>query len=347
MNTRYRNILIVRTDRIGDVILTTPAIRALRVMYPASRLTMLVQPATVDLVKGNPFLDEILVDDRQETHKGFWGYGRLALTLRQKGFDLAIIFHTKKRTNLLCFLAGIPERLGYANNKFGFLLTHKVRDDRPCGVKHETGYCLDLLEPLGREEIALEAFLPLQKEAEEWAEDLFRKWGNLSATGVVAVHPGASCPTKKWPAARFGELINILEERYGCGVILIGGKDNRETADQVLSVTRSPVRDMTGQTTVAQLASLLKRCRLLISNDSGPVHIADALKVPVISIFTRNQPGINPERWGPLGERSRALSPPLQKGISFAKGEVTDPRYLGYIQTEWVLEAVDSLFKLC
>ena len=116
----YRNILIVRTDRIGDVVLTTPAIEALRKAFPQARISILVTPVTRELVEGNPYLDEVLIDDRKGRHGGVFGFFNLVKTLRKRQFDLAIILHTKKRTNSLCFLAGIPHRVGYKNNKFGF-----------------------------------------------------------------------------------------------------------------------------------------------------------------------------------------------------------------------------------
>ncbi|MBZ0166549.1 MAG: glycosyltransferase family 9 protein, partial [Candidatus Omnitrophica bacterium] len=144
MNT-FHNILIVRTDRIGDVVLTTPAIRAVKNKFPQSRLTVLVSPLTYDLIHGLPWIDEIMVDDRAGLNKGIMGFCHLVHSMRYKKFDLAVVFHTKRRTNLACFLAGIPYRMGYKNNKYGFLLNHPVPDERHTGQKHESEYCLDLL----------------------------------------------------------------------------------------------------------------------------------------------------------------------------------------------------------
>lgn len=343
----YKNILLLRSDRIGDVILTTPAIKALRKTYPHARMTLLVSPATRDLVKGNPDLNEVIVDDRMKTHEGFWGFIKLICALKSRKFDLSINFIPKKRTNLLCFLSGIPNRIGYHNNKFGFLLTQKIPDDRPKGVKHEAQYCLDLLKTLDVNGSRDEIFIPVQEEAAVWARQCLKENHLDTSQLLIAVHPGASCPTKKWPVKRFVELMNKLHEQYSASLVMIGHEDNRGTADEILELLKFPVLDLTGKTTVAQLAGFLKECHLLISNDSGPVHIADALRVPVVSIFTRNQPGINPQRWGPLGEKSRIVAPPIQEGISFAKGEISDPKYLEQIQAQEVLEAVDAIFKLC
>ena len=108
-----------------------------------------------------------------------------------------------------------------------------------------------------------------------------------------------------------------------------------------------PIVDLTGQTSVSQLVSVFKRCHFVISNDSGPVHLAAGVNTPVVSIFTRNQPGINPERWRPLGDKSIFVAPDVNDEISFIKGQVEDSEYLDVIQVKDVLDAVDSVFKLC
>jgi lipopolysaccharide heptosyltransferase II len=343
----YKNILIVRTDRIGDVVLTTPAIRALRKAYPQARITILVSPLTKNLVDGNPDINEVLVDNRNKENNGPLGFLRLIRLIKSKDFDLAINFHTKKRTNLLCFLARIPSRLGYYNKKFGFLLTEKIFDVRHLGEKHEAQYCMDVLKSLDIYSDAVEVFVPVHEEEEKWAETFFSEQNLTLDPLVVAVHPGASCPTKKWPAKRFVELIHAMNDKYACSIILVGSNDNSITADEIINLSDMPIIDLTGKTSVGQLASLFKRCHMLISNDSGPVHIADAAGTPVISIFTRNQPGINHERWRPLGEKSRVVSVPENRDISFAKGEVKDSQYLDIIEVSDVLEAVDAVFKLC
>jgi heptosyltransferase II len=343
----YKNILIVRTDRIGDVVLTTPVIRALRKHFPSARITMLVAQATRDLVEGNPSLSEVLVDDRAGLHRGPRGFLKLVSTVRNKAFDCAIIFHTKRRTNLLCFLAGIPDRVGYANNKFGFLLTRPLTDTRHLGEKHESEYCLDVLRAMGiGGEGAPEFYLPLQKSAEEWVEQ-FLRIQKIERRDLIAIHPGASCPTKQWTSKRFAELMAELRQRYGSQFVLIGADNIKPVCAEIAAKVPFPVIDLAGKTSVGQTVSLLKRCRLLISNDSGPVHLADALGTPVISIFTRDQPGINPERWQPLGARSRTVVTPFRGQMSFAHKHQVSQEYLELIPAKAVLEAVDGLFKLC
>ncbi|MBI3601599.1 MAG: glycosyltransferase family 9 protein [Candidatus Omnitrophica bacterium] len=305
----FYNILIVRTDRIGDVILTTPAIKALRKSYPMARISVLVAASTQDLVRGNPYLDEIWLDERSGRHKGWIGFLQLARDIRRPQFDAVFIFHTKRRYNLACFLAGVPVRIGYKNEKYGFLLTSGIKDIRFQGKRHEAEYCLDVLKTVGIEDADLDFFVPTDKQAENWATHWLTSNG-LSRDEIIAVHAGASDPAKCWPSERFADLINSLHQRTNCKIVLIGSLQTKALSLQITQLCQSAPLDLTGQTSLAQTVSLLRRCRLLISNDSGPVHIAAAVGIGVISLFMRDQPGINPKRWRPLSDKSVYLFHP-------------------------------------
>ena len=248
------------------------------------------------MVQGNPDLDEILVDDRRCKNRGPWGFWREVLQLRKRHFDVALILHTKRRANWLCFFSGIPHRVGFCFDKSDFLLTLRIRDFRSQGLIHESRNCLDVLKQLGIKEERVEMFLPLRPENEMWVDDLFKQMKIDSQKPIIAIHPGASCPTKKWPEKFFIEVAQQILKTYSCQIFLVGSVDARENARHIFDAVHGPIFDLTGKTTVGQLASLLKRCRMLISNDSGPVHVAAALGIGVVSIFTRNQGGINPER---------------------------------------------------
>lgn len=305
-----RNILIVRTDRMGDVVLTTPVVKALRQRLPHARISMLVTPVTEDLVRGLPGLDDVIIDDRKFEHKGIGGFFRLVRDIRQGRFDAALIFHTKRRTNLLCALAGIPRRIGYRNNKFGFLLTHPLKDERHHGAKHESQYCLDVIAAL---QLAVPSefsvAVTFQRDAEAWA-DAWLAQNGLKPSDLVAIHPSASDATKRWPPACFAELMTRLYEEDHKQTVLIGGEEARPIAAEIEDLLSIPRFNLTGQISVAQMASLLKRCALLVSNDSGPVHVGAAAGTAVISLFLRNQPGLNPERWRPVGLRTAYLVNP-------------------------------------
>jgi heptosyltransferase II len=330
----FHNILIIRTDRIGDVVLTTPAIKALRQAYPGARISILVTPATDELVNGNPYLDEIMVDDRSGQHKGLFGFIRLVREISLKKFDLAIIFHTKRRYNLTAYLAGISYRLGYKNDKLGFLLNFPLKDFRARGEKHEAEYCTDVLKAIGIQNDDLDVFVPMQKEAEEWAAQWMQE-NNLRSNEFIVIHPGASDPAKCWPALNFAQLMDRLAERYPFKIVLIGSPQTKVVSTAIFGQIRkaSQILDLTGKTSLAQMVSLLRRSRLLISNDSGPVHVAAGVGGSVISLFMRDQPGINAERWKPLGAKGFIL-----KSIP----TVGQP---GSISVDQVLELADQILQ--
>lgn len=302
----FKRILVVRTDRIGDVLLSTPVIKALRDKYPHAFIAMMVSPYAKEIVEGNPYLDKVIILAKDSEHKNWRGFLSLVRELKRMKFDLALILHPTNRVHLLTFLSAIPKRVGY-DRKLGFLLTDKIRHTKQLGEKHELDYSLDLLRYLGIEVKERNLFIPLRPEAGKWVEELFREEGIASTDKLLALNPAASCPSKIWPAERFAQAADKLAQKYGFKILVIAGPKDLRLADLLIKNLHSRVLNLAGKTSVAQLASLLKRCSLFISNDSGPLHIASAVGTPVISIFGRNQAGLSPKRWGPVGVRDKIL----------------------------------------
>jgi heptosyltransferase II len=305
---QYRRILVVRTDRIGDVLLSTPVIKALRQKFPQAYISMMVAPYARDILDGNPYLDEVIVYDKDSKHKGAYGSLKFARKLKKRKFDLAIILHPTNRAHLLTFLAGIPERIGY-DRKLGFLLNLPKKHTKQEGRKHEAEYNLDLLCDLGLSGRPEDLLMPIRYDSEQHVLELFNKEGIKATDRILAVHPGASCPSKLWPLERFVQVCEKLDSRYNLKILILAGPCEMHLADKIAAhpSLQGKIINLAGKTSVSQLASMLKRCVLFISNDSGPVHIASALGTPVISIFGRNQPGLSPQRWGPLGKHDKYL----------------------------------------
>lgn len=302
----FRRILIVRTDRIGDVLLSTPVIKALRQNYPDAYIAMMVSPYTKEIINENPYLDEVIEYDKDGKHKGWLETLRFAFKLKKKKFDLALILHPTNRSHLVTFFSGIARRVGY-DRKLSFLLTDRIKHTKQLGERHELEYNLDLLEYLGVHPQDRSLFMPISQEAILWLEGLLDHQGIKKEDELLVIHPAASCPSKIWPAERFAEVADRLSEKYGFKIVLVAGRKDIKIAQQVFSRISHPALDLSAKTSISQLASLLKRARLFISNDSGPVHIASAVGTPVISIFGRNQKGLSPKRWGPLGQKDRVL----------------------------------------
>ncbi|MDP2940847.1 MAG: lipopolysaccharide heptosyltransferase II [Candidatus Omnitrophota bacterium] len=343
-NNDFKRILIVRTDRIGDVLLSTPVIKALREAYPFAYIAMMVSPYAKDIVEGNPYLDEVIIYDKDGKHRSLRRSWKFACNLKKKKFDLALVLHPTNRVHLMVFLAAIPRRIGYGR-KLGFLLTERLEHKKQRGEKHELEYNLDLARHLGIQPQDKNLFMPLKEDAEKWAEEFLREQGIKAGDKLLAIHPGASCPSKIWLPERFAEAADKLSRKFGFKVFIIAGPKDIEKAKAVAEKMLTPAVNLAGRTSVAQLASLLKRCRLFISNDSGPVHIASAVGVPVISIFGRNQKGLSPLRWGPVGEKDKALHQEVGCIECLAHNCLKEFACLKAITVDDVLKAADEMLK--
>jgi len=338
---KYR-ILIVRTDRIGDLLLSTPAIKAVRDSYPNAHIAVMVRPYVEDIVEGNPYLDEVILYDKDNRHRGFLGSINFIFELRRKKFDLAIILHPTNRSNLIPFLAGIPERAGY-DRKLGFLLTKRLSDTKHLGEKHEIEYNLDLLRAIGIVAKDRALYMPIKSEYGR-VIDRFMALNDLGSRDViVAVHPGASCPSKRWPAYRFGRVADELMDKHNVKIVIIGGPSDVKTVKEVQTgMLRSPIV-LSEEHSLGEVAALLKKCRLLISNDSGPVHIAVAVGTPVVSIFGRLDPGLSPQRWGPVGPCDIVLHKDVGCKECLAHNCKLSFKCLDAITVEDVLSAAEKL----
>ncbi len=338
----FKRILIVRTDRIGDVLLSTPVIKAMRDSYPDAYIAMMVSSYTKDIVDGNPYLDEVIIYDKDAKHKSWLRSVKFACNLKKQRFDLAIILHPTNRVHLVTFFAGIPRRIGY-DRKLGILLTDRIKHTKQLGEKHELEYNLDLVRCLGIEPKDKDLFMPIKRESEKWVEELFRQEGIKDYDKLLAIHPGASCPSKIWPNERFAEVADRLAQKYGFKVLIASGPKDIALAQNVIRQMHHPAINLAGKISVSQLASVLKRCQLFISNDSGPVHISSAIGTPVISIFGRSQRGLSPKRWGPVGKIDRIAYKTVGCVECLAHNCVRNFACLREVTAGYVLDVADSI----
>ena len=339
-----KRILIIRTDRIGDVVLSTPAIKALRGAYPDSYIAFMVRPYAKDIVEGNPHLDEVITYDKYGIHKSFLATLLFGLRLRKKKFDTAIILHPTNRVHIIAFVAGISNRIGF-NKKLAFLLTYAIRDEKSLGQKHELEYTLDVLKSIGVEAHDRNLYVHVKKEREDSIALKLSKNSVNSSDLLVAVHAGASCPSKRWPAERFASLIDRIKSNYDIRIILISGPEEITRIAKLKKKIKNDIIDLSGQTSVGEIAALLKRCKLFISNDSGPVHIATAVGTPNIVIFGRKQPGLSPKRWGPRGKSDITLHKDVGCDVCLAHNCKNGFKCLEAITVDEVYNSADIILK--
>lgn len=226
-------------------------------------------------------------------------------------------------------------------------MTHRIEERKAEGARHEAEYNFDLLRFIGVPKPArLELFFPL-KEANRVA--LERLAGPLGfrprEERYAVISPSASSPSKIWPAERFSMLADVLYERYGLRPVLIGSEADAPRAETVRNLMRHKAVDLSGKLSLGMLGWLFKWARLVVSNDSGPVHIGVACGAPVLSIFGRNEPGLSSKRWGPLGGKSRYVQKDVGCFFCLADGCEIDFLCLRALKVDEVLDAVRGLEK--
>ncbi|MCX5754287.1 MAG: glycosyltransferase family 9 protein [Candidatus Krumholzibacteria bacterium] len=284
------NILIVRTDRLGDVLLTTPVSTALRRMFPRVRISWLVRPYTAPLLEHNPDIDRILVD-RDESP------GRLAERIRNERFDAAIVAYPRWRIVWALWLARVPLRIGPANTVYCILLNRRVRQRRSNGKKHEADYNLELLEPLGASFKRYPTRYVVTDEERRSARSLLKAKGISGDGPVVILHPGSGGSSARWPLERFMALGDELQAA-GCDLVVTGGPGEDHEGGMIGTMRRKPAIIAAGSVSIRELAAVLSWADLVVTNSTGPLHLAVALGVPTVSIYSPI-PTRHPARWGP------------------------------------------------
>ena len=299
-------VLFIRTDRLGETLLNLPAVAALKASLPQGTVTMLVQPELAPLLRAVPMVDDVLTWSGGTEDLWWWRALWLGGRLRRGGYQAAIISNPKRELHAAVWLAGIPRRVGY-DRKWGDLLTHRLPDRKALGDRHEVDYNLDLIEALG-----LPRAVPLWRWPAfepEWAtvHPLLAAQGLAPDRPLLLVHPWTSNPIKQWPLARFRRLMQLAVERRPLQVVVVGGPEARARVSEVWPGP-GPVADLVGRIDLRQLAALLQRARLLVSNDSGPVHLAASLGTPTVVLFGTRGLAAGPRRWGPWGEGHSVIS---------------------------------------
>ena len=339
-----KRILIVRTDRIGDMVLSTPVIENLRKAFPRSYIAFMCRPYTKDILEGNPYLDEVIVYDKYAKHKSLLASLKFSYYLRKKRFDWAIVLHPTNRAHLVTFLANIGFRVGW-DRKLSFLLTRRLPHKKHQGLKHELEYSLDMLESIGVEVKARQPFIP-RNEAIDSAVDSLLKDNMIDyrRDRIVGLGIGASCPSKIWKPEYFAEVGRRLKAE-GAKIIVLAQEHEKDLTRQFKEHFKDDFCDLTGKLDLARISSLFRKISLFIGNDSGLIHIAWAVGAPVISLFGRNNPGLSPTRWGPRGERSFFFHGNVGCGDCLAHNCEKELRCLDVIKPEEVFEKAVQILK--
>lgn len=285
-----RSIVVIKPCCLGDVLMATPAISALRHGYPEARITVAVGRWSADALENNPDVDDVLDCGVLGIpgQNGWSSCWRFVREVRSCRFDLAVVLDRSAIAAATAWLAGIPYRAGIDSEGRGFSLTQRVRWRGP---RHEVELYLDVVRALKIELDDPRLVYRPRPEYRTFAARLFEEWGLTGEAPVVAIHPGGAAnpgmqlPAKRWPPARFAAVADRLTEEAGVRVLILGHGSDAQAARQTRAAMRRAAVDLVGQTSFGQMAAVIERCHLFIGNDSGPMHLAAAVGTPVLAIL--------------------------------------------------------------
>jgi heptosyltransferase-2 len=303
-------ILVKAVNWLGDLVMSLPALRAIRSAFPEAELGVLVRRELASFFEGALWIDEVIPYRLRGGPAGMLDRALIVNGIRARNFDLAVLLPKSFQAALWVTLAGVPRRAGYVADRRGFMLTHKAEMRADVERVHQAHHWLVMVgETIGAEGSADSYRLDVNPKS----KDRMRAWlanrRARAARAMVALAPVAAYgPAKEWPAARYAALADILAERHGAECVLVGGIDDRARCEEIAARSKAGALVAAGETTVGELIALLALCQGFAGNDSGCMHLAGALGLPTVAVFGST----NPARTGPLGPQTRIISRALE-----------------------------------
>lgn len=337
------NILIVKLSAIGDVVHTLPSLAALRKLYPDAHITWVIEKDSADIIEGHPYLDRIIVSRRKswvgnlkrlhEVRKTIDEIASFIATLRDRKYDLVVDFHGLLKSSLIVFLSGGRRKLGYDSMQelSGLFLDEKIYEDMD---KHAVDRYLDLPCHLGADIGKPEFAIHIGEENRNRVDSLLKESGIGVEDSFVSVNPVAFWDTKLWENGKFARLCDRITEELKMKVVFTGGR-NQKTVKRIRSLMKFPSVNLAGRTTLRDLAYLYALSTLVITTDSGPMHISAAVGTPTVALFGPTDPA----RTGPYGEGHTVIRKNLPCSPCFLK-KCETKRCMKEISVEDVFQAV-------
>ena len=338
-------LLVRATNWLGDAVMSIPALRAIREAFPDWEITVLARPWVADLYAREEFYDRIVRYDRNGDHGGLGGKWRLAAELRSDQYDCAILLQNAFDAALLAWLARIPRRIGYARDGRGVLLTDAVALPGPNDIpKHQRFYYLELLRRAGLIRQLPESADIRLAGASRAATAGRAQWQRrkLPAGPWIGVSPGAAFGgAKRWLPERFAEAASRLSSDFDADVAVFGSPAEAELCQVVAGQVGSRAYNLAGRTTLAEFIDLAATCRLYLTNDSGPMHVATALGVPTVAVFGAT----DDHATGPSGSWARVVRQPVDCSPCLLRECPIDHRCMTRVDTAMVVEMAQAVLS--
>lgn len=341
-NTPQAKIMIRAANWVGDAIMTTPVIRAVRKNFPKASITVLAKPWVIPVYENNPYIDEILVYEDKNRHKKGFGTLRLARDLREYQFDLAILMQNAFEAGLLCFLAGIKERLGYNTDARGFLLNRSIRLNPALKKGHLIDYYIGILKGASLVDDGRKLDLFLCESDRKFANHFLEQEKFDLSRPVIGINPGATGGTaKRWFPERYAQVCKNLAQKFKVKILIFGGPGDNELGKYIAQLSKGSCINIAGTTTLGQTFALIEKCSLFITNDSGLMHAAAALNINQAAVIgSTDYVATAPSNENSIMVRVPVPCSPCLKDIC-----PTDHQCMDKISVDMVMETCKSLLK--
>lgn len=284
-------IVVFNVNWIGDVIFSTPVFRTLKENFKNCYVGCILPKRCSELLKHSPFVDEILEFNERAEHKSLLKKIRFIKELRKKKYDLAILLHRSFTRALICYLAGIKERVGFITKKRAFILTKKIPP--PSNTLHKQDYYLYILEKLGLKVTKRECEVFVSDKEKEKASRILKESNVEKDEILIGLHLGANWEPKRWPLEYFAELIRLLYTHFKkIKIFITGARSDLDLAKNLINLSKFPLINLVGKTSLLELAALYQKFDLIISGDSGPLHLGATQGTKYIGLYGPTSPQI-------------------------------------------------------
>ena len=339
MSDNPERILLIKPSSLGDIIHALPTLAAIRRTFPKARVSWLVKKEWAPILRRHPMLDDII-----EVEFSAAQLLRLIAPLRARRFDVVVDLQGLLRTGVLSWFTGAPRRVGFSDAREGSPCFYTERIGGPMREMHAVDRYLRLASALGAKERQAEFVLPDLPEEEGRSQALFTQVGLDGASSVIGIAPSARWVSKRWAAESFAAVADRLQHEGLHRVVFIGATQEKGDIARVKQDMRTEAADLTGLTTVGDLPAVMRRLRLLISNDSGPMHVAAAVGTPVVAVFGPTSPACT----GPYGDGHTVLTSPVDCRPCFRRQCHNPNTYecLTRISIQNVMQAAQRILQL-
>ena len=332
---RKKNILVIKFGAIGDVILIVPSLRLLRNNFPDAHISVLIGAGSKVALKNCPYIDALILYDRKGRDKGLKGLLKMSGILRRKGFDMSLDFQNNRVSHAISWLGAIPERFGYDNARLSFFINKSIKylNIKATPIAEQ----FRILKGIKINTIGASTYLEIWPSKEDflYADNLLKNAWVSNSQALVGINIGSSprWETKRWPLKKFAKLSDMLAEK-DIRVVLTGSKDDADIVKDFMKISATKPVNAVGRTSITQLGALIKRCRVFLTGDSAPMHVASSMGVDFIALFGPTDPARHFE--------------PNEKGVAIRKDLKCSPCYKSKCKRRTCMEniSVEEVYRL-